>query len=91
VLGALKRLGPWSLANRFRFILPCGSGATWLSDRALGQLDSRYDDVGIVTMPYAPRTAPGLRWSGSLAERIGHLVTPHYGVFIVARIQRDQR
>jgi hypothetical protein len=91
VPSALNPFSPWRLANRVRFILPCGSGTTWLSESALSQLGSRYGDVATVTMPYAPRTAPGLRWWGSLAERIGHLVTPHYGVFIVARIQRDNR
>ena len=89
VIGVLNPRSLWGLGNRSQFGSPPWSGAKWLSEGALRQIGSRYGDVETVTVLYAPRAAPGLRWLGFLAERIGHVVAPHHGAFIVARIQRN--
>jgi hypothetical protein len=91
VLGALNPLSPWRLANRLPFhsslwvrrdlALRERAQAAWLT---LRRRRNRHDAVRAAN-------CTGVALGEPLAERIGHLVTPHYGVFIVARIPRDKR
>jgi SAM-dependent methyltransferase len=86
VIGALNRNSPWGLAHRREFDTPPWSGARFLTETVLRRIGTEHGSVTTTVALYAPGAGPGLRWWGPALERVGQVVAPHHGAFIVATI-----
>jgi hypothetical protein len=85
VVGALNRRSAWGVVNRKQFDEAPWDHATFLAEATLRRVGEVFGPTTCHAALYAPDAWLGLRWWGPIAERLGRLLTPHHGAFVVAR------
>lgn len=88
VIGALNRRSAWGVVNRKQFDAAPWDHATFLSEATLREVGAVFGPTTCHAVLYAPDAWPGLRWWGPMAERVGGLLAPHHGAFLVARTDK---